>query len=234
LWSSPVERAAAVVVRGQETAHNRNGEFATVLVNTRRADASTLAIELAMHPPLTTSRLLLRPWRDDDLEPFAALNADPRVMEYFPATLDRTESDANAARIRTYFAQHGYGLWGVEELGGAPFIGYVGLSTPRFEAPFMPAIEIGWRLGFAHWGKGYAREAAYAALDFGFGTLNLNQIVSFTTTANQRSRRVMEAIGMNWSAREDFDHPMLPEAHPLRRHVLYRITRQDWEQMRKR
>ncbi len=185
-----------------------------------------------MPPILTTTRLRLRPWRDDDLEPFAALNADPRVMEYFPALLDRTESDANAARIRAYFAEHDYGLWAVEELGGAPFIGYVGLSTPRFDAPFMPAIEIGWRLAFAHWGKGYAREAANAALDFGFDTLNLNQIVSFTTTANQRSRRVMEAIGMKRSAGEDFDHPMLAEGHPLRRHVLYRISCQEWEQMR--
>jgi RimJ/RimL family protein N-acetyltransferase len=183
---------------------------------------------------MSTPRLLLRPWRDDDLDPFAALNADPRVMEYFPATLDRAGSDANAARIRSYFEQHGYGLWAVEELGGAPFIGYVGLNTPRFEAPFMPAIEIGWRLAFAHWGKGYASEAAKAALEFGFSTLNLERIVSFTTTANQRSRRVMEVIGMNRSVEDDFDHPLVPAGHPLVRHVFYHIYLQEWEQMRNR
>src|SRR6266404_6500987 len=121
------------------------------------------------HPAiLLTPRLCLRPWRDEDLAPFAALNADPRVMEYFPAILSQAETEAAVSRIHAYFDQHGYGLWAVEVLHGAPFIGYVGLNTPRIEAHFMPAIEIGWRLAFEHWGRGYAREAAKAALNFGF------------------------------------------------------------------
>jgi RimJ/RimL family protein N-acetyltransferase len=182
---------------------------------------------------LTTPRLLLRPWRDEDMAPFAMMGADPRVMEYFPALLSEAESDAAVARIRAYFDEHGFGLWAAEELGGAAFIGYVGLSTPRFEAPFMPAIEIGWRLAFEHWGKGYAREAARAALAFGFGPADLREIVSFTTRANQRSWRVMEAIGMRRSTAEDFDHPALPAGHPLQPHILYRISRPQWEQMRK-
>jgi RimJ/RimL family protein N-acetyltransferase len=175
----------------------------------------------------------LRPWRDDDVAPFAAMNVDSRVMEYFPAVLSQAETHAAVARIRDYFAQHGYGPWAAEELGGAPFIGYVGLTTPRFEAPFMPAIEIGWRLAFEHWGKGYAREAARAALGYGFESLGLDQIVSFTATGNRRSWRVMEAIGMKRSLDEDFNHPSLPAGHPLERHVLYRINRPEWEQMRK-
>jgi RimJ/RimL family protein N-acetyltransferase len=188
-----------------------------------------------MKPPvtLTTPRLRLRPWRDDDIAPFASLNADARVMEHFPALLSQAETEAMVARIRAYFDEHGYGLWAAEELHGAPFIGFVGLNTPRFEAPFMPAIEIGWRLAFDYWGKGYAREGARAALGFGFENLGLDQIVSFTAAGNRRSWRVMEAIGMKHSPDEDFNHPFLPSGHPLERHVLYRITRQEWEQMRK-
>src|SRR4051812_43011287 len=164
---------------------------------------------------LTTPRLRLRPWRDDDIAPFAALNAYPRVMEYFPATLSLAETEAMVTRIRAYFAEHGYGLWAVELLQGAPLIGFVGLNTPRFEAPFMPAIEVGWRLAFDHWGKGYAREGARAALSFAFKNLGLNEVISYTATTNQRSQRVMSAIGMKRSPAEDFNHPLLAPGHPL-------------------
>jgi RimJ/RimL family protein N-acetyltransferase len=146
-------------------------------------------------------------------------------MEFFPNTLNRTESDAMVARIQDHFARHGFGLWAVEFPGVADFIGFVGLSVPQFEAPFTPCVEAGWRLAFEHWGKGYASEAARAVLEFGFEHLSLNEIVSFTVPANRRSRAVMERIGMARNPLEDFDHPSLPEGHPLRRHVLYRAVR---------
>ncbi len=175
-------------------------------------------------PSLRTPRLLLRPWRDEDLAPFAALNGDPVVMEFFPSPLDRAESDAAAARIREHFAAHGYGLWAVEVPGVADFIGFVGLAVvSRFQAHFTPCVEIGWRLAREHWGRGYATEAARAALDHGFRDLAQKEIVSFTVPANLRSRAVMERIGMTRSPDDDFEHPLLPEGHPLRRHVLYRI-----------
>jgi RimJ/RimL family protein N-acetyltransferase len=174
---------------------------------------------------IQTPRLQLRPWRDEDLAPFAELNADPRVMEFFPKALDRPESDMAAARIREHFARHGFGLWAVEVPGVADFIGFVGLAIPRFEAHFTPCVEIGWRLAREQWGRGYATEAARAVLSFGFRDLGLDEIVSFTTMANRRSRAVMERIGMSRSPADDFDHPALPEGHPLRRHVLYRARR---------
>jgi RimJ/RimL family protein N-acetyltransferase len=173
---------------------------------------------------IETPRLLLRPWRDTDLAPFAALNADPEVMRHFPALLSRDESDALAARIRASFEAQGWGLWAVEEKGGAPFIGFVGLNRPTFDAPFMPAVEIGWRLARAAWGAGYASEAARAALRFGFEQLALDAIVSFTAPVNTRSRAVMERLGMV-NTGQDFDHPRVPEGSPLRRHVLYRLAR---------
>lgn len=177
-----------------------------------------------MTPP-PTPRLHLRPWRDEDLPAFATMNADPEVMEFFPKTLDRAESDAMATRIRDHFVRRGYGFWAVEIPGVANFIGFVGLSVPAFETHFTPCVEIGWRLARAHWGLGYATEAARAAIDFGFRQLALDEIVSFTVPANRRSRGVMERIGMSRLPADDFDHPVLPEGHPLRRHVLYRTTR---------
>lgn len=175
---------------------------------------------------LTTPRgLILRRWRDDDLPAFADLNADPRVMQFMPKVLSRGESDFLVERIRARFAERGLGLWAVEAPGVAPFIGFVGLWVPSFEAPFTPCVEIGWRLAFEDWGHGYATEAARAALDDGFTRLGLEEVVSFTTTANVRSRRVMERLGMTRSPADDFDHPQLPEGHPLRRHVLHRIRR---------
>jgi RimJ/RimL family protein N-acetyltransferase len=171
---------------------------------------------------LTTARLILRPWRDDDLAPFAAVNADPRVREFFPGVLDRAESDAAVVRIRDHFDRHGFGYWAVQAPGVADFMGFIGLAVPRFEAHFTPCVEIGWRLGFDHWGHGYATEGARAALDFGFEKLQLDEIVSYTVPANVRSRRVMERLGMTHSLADDFDHPLVAEGHPLRRHVLYR------------
>jgi RimJ/RimL family protein N-acetyltransferase len=172
-----------------------------------------------------TARLILRRWRPEDRRPFAILNADPAVTEYFPARLSPLESDALAGRIEAHFAKHGFGLWAIEVPHVAPFVGYVGLSVPMFHTHFMPCVEIGWRLAREDWGKGYATEGARAVLAFGFEQLNLDQIVSFTTAANLRSRRVMERIGMSHSPADDFDHPSLPSGHVLRRHVLYRMHR---------
>lgn len=179
---------------------------------------------MSLPTELRTGRLWLRRWRDSDREPFAALNADPRVMEFFPAVLSRPESDALADRIAAHFAERGFGLWAVEIPGCVPFAGYIGLSVPRFDAPFMPCVEIAWRLAAPYWGQGYATEGAKAALAFGFQELGLNEIVSFTAIINVRSWRVMERIGMVHDAPGDFDHPVLSPGHPLRRHVLYRIT----------
>lgn len=179
---------------------------------------------------LRTPRLVLRPWRDADDDAFAAMFADPAVMEFLPAA-GRAEIDAFIQRIKTHFAAHGFGWWAVEVPGVAPFIGYVGLTVPRFDAHFMPAVEIGWRLASAHWGKGYATEGARAALEFGFTQLGLDEIVSFTVPANARSLRVMERLGMTHDPADDFDHPRLPEGHALRRHVLYRLCRERWREL---
>lgn len=168
---------------------------------------------------------MLRRWRPDDLEPFAALNADPAVMEHFVAPLSRAESDAMVGRVEATFDERGFGLWAVEVLGGAPFIGFVGITPVRFQAPFTPAVEVGWRLARPFWGRGYATEAARAALDDGFVRVGLTEVVSFTAVANGRSRRVMERLGMTRDPADDFDHPLVPPGHPLRRHMLYRLSR---------
>lgn len=172
-----------------------------------------------------TRRLLLRRWRDSDREPFAALNSDPRVMQYFPAVPSRAESGRLVDRIEAHFEKHGFGLFAAELLSERAFIGFVGLSIPDFEAPFTPCVEIGWRLAAAYWNQGLATEAAQSVLKHGFDSLHLDEIVSFTTVANAPSRRVMEKIGMTRATEDDFDHPKLPEGHPLRRHVLYRVSR---------
>src|SRR5262245_17828683 len=181
-----------------------------------------------MCPILTTPRLRLRPWREDDHEPFAALNADANVMEFLARCLTRAESDAFARRIHEHFARHGFGLWAVEVRGVHDFIGFVGLSVPTFQASFMPCVEVGWRLAREHWGQGYATEGARAALAFGFRELALDQIVSFPVPRNWRSRRVMEQVGMTRQASDDFEHPVFPAGHRLRAHVLYRLARADW------
>ncbi len=178
---------------------------------------------------LESARLRLRPWRDDDLDAFAALSADPAVMEHLLPLPDRDACDAVAARVRQHHADHGFGFWAVELPNVCSFIGFVGLVHVTYPAPFTPAVEIGWRLGSAHWGHGYATEAARLALRDGFTRLGLAQIVALTVPANQRSRRVMERLGMTRDERDDFDHPRVPDQHPLKRHVLYRLNRQDWE-----
>jgi ribosomal-protein-alanine N-acetyltransferase len=175
-------------------------------------------------PVLRTERLILREWRPEDREPFAALNADPRVMECMPALLPRAQSDALARRSEQHFATHGFGPWAVEVPGVAPFIGFVGLSVPAFKAHFTPCVEIGWRLAAEYWGHGYATEAALAGARYAFEELDMTQLVSFTTPQNIRSRAVMRRIGMTHDEAEDFDHPRLPPGHRLRRHVLYRLT----------
>ena len=181
---------------------------------------------------LTTDRLLLRQWRDSDREPFAAMNADPAVMEHFPAPQTREQSDALIDRNIPSIEERGWGLWALEVRETGEFIGFTGLSVPSFEAHFMPAVEIGWRLAKDAWGKGYATEAALASLAFGFGPAGLDEIVSFTATTNLPSQRVMQRIGMTHDEAGDFDHVRVPAGHRLQRHVLYRIDRAQWEATR--
>ena len=172
---------------------------------------------------LETERLRLRRWTEDDLRPFAEMNADPVVMEFFPRTLTRGESDGLVERIEAGFEAHGFGLWAVVVRESGELVGLAGLNRVGFEAHFTPAVEVGWRLARAAWGKGYATEAGRAALAFGFDRVGLTEIVSFTTAANRRSRAVMERLGMTYDPAEDFEHPSLPPDHPQRRHVLYRV-----------
>jgi ribosomal-protein-alanine N-acetyltransferase len=179
-------------------------------------------------PELRTERLLLRGWRPSDLEPFAEMSADPRVMEHFPSILDRAACEAFIERVMTDFAANGFGLWAVERRADGTFLGFTGLWRPRFDAPFMPAVEVGWRYAHAAWGHGYATEAATEALRYGFEAMGLDEILSFTAPANARSIAVMERLGMTRNPADDFDHPRVPVGHPLRRHVLYRLRRRDW------
>jgi RimJ/RimL family protein N-acetyltransferase len=174
-------------------------------------------------PQLRTPRLLLRGWTDDDRKPFAEMNADPAVMEFFPAVMTAEESNAFVDRIQIGFAEHGFGLWALEELGSGSFLGFTGLSVPTFEAPFLPAVEIGWRLRRSGWGHGYATEAARAALEFGFGDLGLAEVVSFTARVNRRSTAVMERLGMRPDPDADFLHPRVPAGLAIAPHVLYRV-----------
>jgi RimJ/RimL family protein N-acetyltransferase len=178
---------------------------------------------------LRTDRLLMRRWRDADRAPFAALNADPEVMEHFPSTLTRAESNAMIDRIEGGFGLHGYGLWAVETLAEGIFIGFVGLNWVPFTAHFTPALEVGWRLARPAWGHGYATEAATAARDFAFGTAEVDELTSFTTARNERSQAVMRRIGLRHDPADDFDHPNLPVGHPMRRHVLYRMPSSRWQ-----
>ena len=175
---------------------------------------------------LSSDRVRLRRWRDADRDAFAAMNADARVMQFFASCLGRVESDAMVDRIEEHFGNRGFGLWAVEVPGVAPFVGFAGLTVvtaPPFSARCIPCVEVGWRLAFEHWGHGYATEAARLALGYAFGTLALSEVVSFTSVTNLRSRAVMERLGMRRDPADDFDHPKLPENHPLRPHVLYRL-----------
>jgi RimJ/RimL family protein N-acetyltransferase len=171
---------------------------------------------------LATARLRLRPWRESDFEPFAAMNADPLVMEHFPAVQSRAESDASARRAMAAIEAQGWGQWALEVVGGAPFIGFTGLAVKTFEAPFTPCTEVGWRLAREAWGRGYATEAARAAIEFGFGELRLDEIVSYTALGNARSIAVMQRLGMRRDI--EFDHPLVAPGSPIRRHVLYRLA----------
>jgi RimJ/RimL family protein N-acetyltransferase len=172
---------------------------------------------------LRTDRLLLRRWGQSDRRPFAELNADLRVMAHFPGVLTSEESDAMVTRIEAHFDQRGFGLWAVEVPDRTPFIGFVGLAVLSFEAHFTPCVEVGWRLAVDSWGRGYATEAARAALAFGFDSAGLEEIVSITVPENARSRRVMERLGMVRDPGDDFDHPAQG-----RRHVLYRLRASDY------
>src|ERR1700722_1854011 len=169
-----------------------------------------------MNTIIKTNRLILRPWEEKDLEPFSGLNADPRVREYFPGLLSRQESDHSVKLMSEHIDRCGWGLWAVSLIETDEFIGFIGLEDVHFKAHFThsPAVEIGWRLAFNYWGKGYATEGALAAVQYGFESLNLKEIVSFTAVQNRRSRHVMEKIGMHHDPKDDFDHPKLPEAHP--------------------
>lgn len=179
--------------------------------------------------PLMTERLLLRPWTDADTPAFRRLNADPRVMAFFPAPLPDGESDALLGRIRAHQAEHGFTFWAVEDRADGRLTGMTGLARATFAAPFTPCVEIGWRFFPDYWGKGYALEAARLALGYGFTALRLDEIVAFTTTGNRHSQGLMHRLGMTRDPADDFDHPLLPTGHPLLRHVLYRIKRAAWE-----
>jgi len=171
---------------------------------------------------LETERLILRRWRESDKSPFARLNADPRVMEFMPKILSVDESNRLIDRIE-HFEERGFGLCAVELRRDHSFIGVVGLSTPSFKTAFTPCIEIGWRLSADHWGHGLATEGAQSIVRYALEAKSIQQLVSFTVPNNLRSRGVMQKLGMTWTPKEDFDHPNLPDGHPLRRHVLYRL-----------
>lgn len=173
---------------------------------------------------ISTERIILRQWRHGDFDPFSAMNADPQVMEFFPSTLSRAQSDATATRLMQLIDERGWGFWALEIPGVAEFAGFVGLHVPETVLPFSPCVEIGWRLARGYWGKGYATEAANAAMAFGFDELGLAEIVSFTAAINLRSQKVMQRTGMTWSG-EVFQHPNVDAASPLRPHVLYRKAR---------
>lgn len=190
--------------------------------NNSTADISMPLIEL--HTP----RLTLRNWHAADLADFAALNHDEQVMRYFPGRLSRQESDALAGRIQAHIEQHDFGAWVVELRQQPGLIGILGLQRVLFDSAFTHSVEIGWRLLPAYWHQGLACEAAQAALAFGFNQLNLPEILAFTVPANQPSQALMQRLGMQRDPAEDFLHPLLPRDHPLRPHVLYRLSKARW------
>ncbi|MBV9438359.1 MAG: GNAT family N-acetyltransferase [Candidatus Eremiobacteraeota bacterium] len=177
-------------------------------------------------PTLESERIVLRPWRDDDIEAFVRISFDPRVMEFLVQRSAEQMREV-AERCRSMLERDGYGSWVLEIKDVAPFAGTIALQNVPFEAAFTPAMEVGWRLAAAHWGRGYATEGARLALRFAFDVLHQEEVVALTVPANLRSQRVMERLGMTRDPRDDFDHPRLPEGHPLRRHVLYRLARND-------
>lgn len=178
---------------------------------------------------LSTNRLLLRQWREQDLLFFAALNVDPEIMKFFPAPLNREESNALAEKCKSIISAKGWGPWAVEIKSSGEFIGFVGLNVPSPNLPFSPCVEIAWRLHKNFWGKGYAAEAASKCLSYAFDIFKLNEIVSFTTVSNSRSRSVMERLGFS-NTHQNFEHPDLPKDHALSEHVLYKISKENWKE----
>ena len=176
---------------------------------------------------LVTARLRLRQWRESDREPFAAMNADPAVMEFFPALQSRQSSNASIDLWQSQFSSQGWSDWAVELLDSGQFVGFVGLTVPRRVLPFSPCVEIGWRLAKSAWGHGFATEGGRAVLQVAFERIGLSEVVSFTALGNLRSRAVMERLGLR-NAMQDFEHPGVPEHHALRPHCLYRVTRKQW------
>jgi RimJ/RimL family protein N-acetyltransferase len=178
---------------------------------------------------IRTERIALRRWREEDREPFARLNADPRAMEFQPSVLSREQSDRFVDYIETQFLENGFTLYATELQQQQRFIGFIGIHLPRFEAAFTPCVEIGWRLAPDVWGQGLATEGGLAVVRHSFEVLDLDELVSFTARINTKSQRVMQKIGMSRDPAEDFDHPKLPVGHPLRHHVLYRLRKSDWK-----
>ena len=172
---------------------------------------------------LETDRLTLRRWQDSDRAPFAEMNADPRVMEFFPDVLTREESDQLIENIESHFDNRGFGLFATELKADKKFVGFIGLHVASFQAHFTPCVEIGWRIAAPYWGKGLATEGSREVVRYAFEWLRLDSLVSFTVPENVASRRLMEKLGMTHDPAEDFDHPRLPPGHRLRRHVLYRL-----------
>ena len=177
---------------------------------------------------IETERLILRTWQDQDIDAMAAIDQDPKVCEYFPGIGNREATAARIAKIRQHYEDHGFSLYAVELKFSSTFIGFLGLMIPSFKAHFTPAVEIGWRLASDHWNQGYATEGAKAALIYAFDTLKLNEVVSFTVINNKASRRVMEKIGMRHNPADDFAHPNLADGHPLKQHVLYRLSKKEF------
>jgi RimJ/RimL family protein N-acetyltransferase len=177
---------------------------------------------------LRTRRLILRRWKESDLLPFARMNADQRVMEFMLGKMTKEETRQSIEGVKKHFDAHGFGRWAVEIDDSGKFIGFVGISIPPYTLPFSPCVEVAWRICPEEWGRGYAPEAAKEALRDGFERVGLEEIVSFTTLTNLKSRRVMEKLGMQHCPDQNFDHPMVPEGHSLRRHVLYRMGKADW------
>jgi RimJ/RimL family protein N-acetyltransferase len=187
----------------------------------------TFAAPIELH----TRRCVLRQWKDSDLAPWCAMNADAEVRRWFPSLATEEQALGEASRCRDAIAQRGWGMWALEVPGAFAFAGFVGLNVPHYDAPWVPAVEIGWRLARAAWGQGLATEAAQAALGFGFAELALREIVAITVPGNAPSQRVMTRLGMTRDEAGDFDHPRVEPGHPLRRHVLYRLPQHAWQRL---
>lgn len=178
---------------------------------------------------LETERLWLRQWKSSDYSAFSVMCADPAVMRFYPAVLSKQESEKLVWALTATIDEQGWGFWAVELKATAEFIGFVGLRHQELALPDAPFVEIAWRVASTHWGKGYATEAANAALAFAFNELEAEAVYAFTALINQPSRKVMSRVGMT-DTQQDFDHPALAKDHPLARHCLYKITEVAWRQ----